>query len=160
MSGEIRMGCMMSPLLAIIIPISIIGGIITCAYELIQYISKQPGFWDGMTIAVIVVYVLIRLLIFAVKILVPYFILRFFIQRYGWSRKLYLVLIAVAIAAIVTSGSKYRQYRRENPEVVAEWNKDIDEGAPLLGRIIHYEAYRMMYDLNRLTEQGKKGHQN
>ena len=69
-------------------------------------------------------------------------------------------MIPVAIAAIVTSGSKYRQYRRENPEVVAEWNKDIDEGAPLLGRIIHYEAYRMMYDLNRLTEQGKKDHQN
>lgn len=140
-------GCIMAPIAFIVI-----ASIVTCIYALIQYIAKQPGFQDGMVITVIIVYVLFRFIILAVKILVPYFCLRYLIQKCGWNRKLYLILIAVAIAAISTSGIQYRKYRREHPEVVAEWNKDLDENAPVLGRLIHYEAYRMMYDLNRLTE--------
>ena len=131
----------------------VIASIVTCVYELIQFVGKQPGFQDGMVIAVIIVYVLIRLAILAVKILIPYFILRFLIKKYGWSKKLYFLLIAVGVIAIVTGGSGYRQYRRENPEIVAEWNKDLDEDAPIFGRILHYEAYRMMYDLERITPE-------
>ena len=140
------MGCIMAPIIFIVI-----ATIVTCIRELTQYVSKLPGFEDGMVITAIVIYVLIRVTILAIKVLVPFFILRFLIRRYGWSRKLYLILIAVAIVAIVTGGSGYRKYRRENPEVVAEWNKDLEEDAPLLGRLLHYEAYRMMYDINRIS---------
>ena len=144
---------MMSPLLAVIIAISIVGGLITAAIELTQFITGLPGFQKGAIIFTIIVYYLVRLAILAVKVLIPFFIIRFLIRKYDWSRKPYFILIAVAIAAIVTSGSNYRKYRRENPDVVAEWNKDLDEDAPALGRIIHYEAYRMIYDLETLGDK-------
>lgn len=146
--GTMGMGCIMA-----LIAFVLIGGIVSLVYELIQFVVKQPGFQDGMVIAVVIIYVLIRFAILAVKILIPYFILRFLIKRFGWSKKLYYLLIAIGIVAIVTSGSGYRQYRRENPSIVTEWNKDLDEAPSILERFVHYEAYRMIYDLERITPE-------
>ena len=68
-------------------------------------------------------YVIVRIAILAVKILVPYYIIRFLIRRRGMSRSLYAVAAAIAVY-------KY-----------------------LIADFISYEAGRMIYDLDRLTSK-------
>ena len=102
--------------------------------------------------AACVIYAIVRLAILAAKILIPYLVIRFLVNRFDWSEKLYYILIIIGLAALITDGSSYRKYRKENPDAVKEWNKMIDDDAPIAGKIIHYEACRMLYDIEKLTD--------
>lgn len=149
---DIGTGCIMGPF-----AIVIIGALVTCVCGLAEYIGEQPWFPKWMVIVSVILYVLIRLAILAVKILVPYYIMRFLIDRYDWSRALYTVVAAVAVVALVTDGSPYRKYRKENPEFVERIKIEVDEGAPgyqyLIADIISYEGGRMIYDLETSSKK-------
>ena len=110
---------------------------------------KSQEFGSALTIAGIVIYVLVRIAILAIKILIPYFIIRFFIHRFGWSRRLYALVAVAALLAIATDGSSFRRNYREDTELAAEMAKLKDE--KILQRIVHYEACRMAYDLERIA---------
>lgn len=151
---DIGAGCIMGPF-----AIVIIGALVTCVCGLAEYIGEQPWFPKWMVIVSVILYVLVRLAILAVKILVPYYIMRFLIVRYDWSRALYTVVAAVAVVALVTDGSSYRKYRKENPEFVEELKQVfvVDENAPayshLLAKIVSYEGGRMTYDLETCSKK-------
>lgn len=118
---------------------------------------KSDGVSDALAVTLTVLYVIVRIAILAVKILVPYYIIRFLIRRKGMSRSLYALAAAIAVVALVTDGSSYRRYRKENPEFVKSNKVEVDEGAPgykyLIADFISYEAGRMIYDLDRLTSK-------
>lgn len=112
---------------------------------------KSQEIGSALTIAGIVIYVIVRIAILAIKILIPYFIIRFFIHRFGWSRRLYALVALAALLAMATDGSSFRRNYREDPELADEMAKLKDEN--ILQRIVHYEACRMAYDLERITPQ-------
>lgn len=111
---------------------------------------------DTTTVIAVILYVLVRIAILAVKILVPFFIVRYIIERFDLGRGLYALFVAIGIIAIVTDGRSYRQYRRENPEFVKNTQAQVDEDAPFyakpIAKLISYTAGRMVYDLERLTD--------
>lgn len=111
---------------------------------------------DTTTVIAVILYVLVRIAILAVKILVPFFIVRYIIERFGLGRGLYALVVAIGIIALVTDGRSYRQYRRENPEFVKNTQAQVDEDAPFyakpIAKLISYTAGRMVYDIERLTD--------
>ena len=113
------------------------------------YVCKSQEFDSALIIVGIVIYVLVRIAILAVKIIIPYFIIRFLIHRFGWSRRLYALVAVAALLAIATDGSSFRRNYRNDPELAAEMAKLQDED--ILQRIVHYEACRMAYDLERIA---------
>ena len=99
---------------------------------------KSQELGSALTIAGIVIYVLVRIAILAVKIFVPYFIIRFLIHRFGWSRRLYALVAVAALLAIATDGSSFRRNYREDPELAAEMAK--------LHAETEFEKYRIVQD--------------
>lgn len=99
----------------------------------------------------IAIYATVRLAILAAKILIPYFIIRFLVNRFDWSKKLYYILVAVAVAAIVTDGSAYRKYINSDPEII-EQKDEAFKDKNLVQKAVIYEANRMMYDLEKLSK--------
>lgn len=132
--------------------------LIIVAVMALLVIPATIGDWDvwksqelgcTLTIAGIVIYVLVRISILAVKIIVPFFIIRFLIHEFGWSRWLYALVAVAALLAIATDGSSFRRNYREDPELAAEMAKLKDEN--ILQRFVHYEVCRMAYDLERIA---------
>lgn len=115
------------------------------------YVWKSQEFDSALIIVGIVIYVLVRIAILAVKIIIPFFIIRFLIHRFGWSRRLYALVAVAALIAIATDGSSFRRNYREDPELAVEMAKLQDEN--ILQRIVHYEACRMAYDLERIAPE-------